>query len=225
MSISMKDIPFFSDLSALELESVKNCLHEKSFVKGQPVFQEGQPCERVFFVRSGRVKIYRTTGNGREQTLETLNPGDTCACNPGETTWHCTSSAEALEDCSVWFLSRTDYLKLLETNVKLSHALNRLFAERLKCFASLIEDVSLMDSKKRIAKFLLELLDDSPARTGLKGMLAVPFTREELAHRLGVARETVSRQLSLLKDLELIDIHPHQIVILDRKGLEKLLVM
>jgi CRP-like cAMP-binding protein len=125
----------------------------------------------------------------------------------------------ALTPCSAWFLSRENYVKLVQTNAKLSQALNRLFAERLQCFSALIEEVSLKDSKKRLIKFLLDMLTENKG----KDLLALPFTREELAQRLGVARETAARQLYQLKDKKLIDIKPHQILILNKPGLEKLL--
>ncbi len=219
MPLSIKDIPFFQGLSESELEAVKQCLREKSFEKGESLFIEGAICERVFFVKSGRVKLTRTASSGREQILETLGPGDTCACNPGSTAWHCASTAVALTPCSAWFLSRENYVKLVQTNAKLSQALNRLFAERLQCFSALIEEVSLKDSKKRLIKFLLDILTENKG----KDLLALPFTREELAQRLGVARETAARQLYQLKDKKLIDIKPHQILILNKPGLEKLL--
>src|SRR3989338_2994094 len=134
MPLSIENIPFFQGLSAQELASIKGCLKEKAFGKGESLFLEGNVCERVFFVKSGRIKLYRTSSSGREQILETLGPGDTCACNPGSGTWSCASSAEAVTSCEVWFLSRENYIKLVQTNSKLSYALNRLFAERLKCF-------------------------------------------------------------------------------------------
>ncbi len=219
MPFTIKDIPFFQGLSENELEAVKQCLREKSFEKGESLFLEGSVCERVFFVKSGRVKLTRTASSGREQILETLGPGDTCACNPGSTAWHCASTAVALTYCSAWFLSRENYVRLVQTNAKLSQALNRLFAERLQCFSALIEEVSLKDSKKRLIKFLLDMLTENKG----DDLLALPFTREELAQRLGVARETVARQLYQLKDKKLIGIKPQQILILNKPGLEKLL--
>ncbi len=219
MPFTIKDIPFFKGLSEPELETVKQCLREKSFERGESLFIEGSTCERVFFVSSGRVKLTRTASSGREQILETLGPGDTCACNPGSTNWHCVSTAVALTPCTAWFLSRENYIALVQSNAKLSQALNRLFAERLQCFSALIEEVSLKDSKKRLIKFLLDMLVESDE----KGSLILPFTREELAQRLGVTRETVVRQLYLLKAKKLINIKPHQILILDKAGLEKLL--
>ena len=222
MPLTIKDIPFFQGLSENESDAVKQCLKEKSFEKGESLFIEGNICERVFFVQSGRVKLSRTSSSGREQILETLGPGDTCACNPGSSTWHCASTAVALTPCTAWFLSRESYARLIQTNAKLSQALNRLFAERLQCFSSLIEEVSLKDVKKRLVKFLLDMLENSELSKG-KEELFIPFTREEIAHRLGTARETVARHLYQLKRKKLIDIKPHQILIQDQEGLKKLL--
>lgn len=217
--LTIKDIPFFHGLSETELSAVKECLKEKAFDKGESLFIEGSSCERVFFVKSGRVKLSRTSSSGREQILETLGPGDTCACNPGSTSWHCASTAVALTPCIAWFLSRENYSRLVQTNAKLSQALNRLFAERLQCFSALIEEVSLKDSKKRLIRFILDMLEENKG----KDILALDFTREELAQRIGAARETVARQLYQLKSKKLIDIKPHQIIIRDKAGLEKLL--
>lgn len=219
MPLTIQEIPFFRGLSENELDIVKQCLKERSFEKGESLFIEGTSCERIFFVRAGRVKLSRTSSSGREQILETLGPGDTCACNPGSAAWHCASTAVAVTAGSAWFLSRENYARLVQTNTKLSQALNRLFAERLQCFSALIEEVSLKDSKKRLIKFLLDMLKENKGQ----GVLAIPFTREELAQRIGAARETVARQLYQLKSKKLIDIKPREITIRDKAALEKLL--
>lgn len=218
MAIEIKDVPFFQGLSEMELSAVKGCLREKSFDKGQSIFSEGDICGRVFFLKSGRIKLYRLGSSGREQILESLGPGDTCACNPGSKDWHCSSSAEAVIPSIVWFLSRDQYINLVKTNTNLAHSLNRLFAERLQCFSALIEEVSLKDSKKRLVKFLLNMSGEEG-----KKALTVSFGREELAQRIGAARETVARQLHDLKRKKFIDIQPKQILIRDKAGLEKLL--
>lgn len=216
----MKEIPLFQGLSANELAAVKTCLRERNFAKGELLFREGNACERIFIVQQGRVKLYRTASSGREQILEILGPGDTCACNPGASVWSCMSTAEAVSPCTVWFLSRDDYIQMVRSNSKVSQSLNRLFAERLRGFSCLIEEVSLKDVKKRLIKFLLDMLGEK----GSKGdTLFIPFTREEIAQRLGTARETVARNLYQLKRAKLIDIKPYQIIIRNKEGLEKLL--
>lgn len=111
---------------------------------------------------------------------------------------------------------------MVKTNSKISQALNRLFAERLQCFTSLIEEVSLKDVKKRLVKFLLDMLAEKAGIRG-KRVLFIPFTREEIAQRIGAARETVARYLHELKRAKLIELKPYQIIIRDKEGLEKLL--
>ena len=221
MPLGLKEVPLFQGLSDTELTSVKTCLKERSFDKGEILFSEGRSCERIFIVQSGRVKLYRTASSGREQILETLNPGDTCACNPGSLNWSCMSTAEAATPCTVWYLSRDDYLRMVQSNSKLTQTLNRIFAERLKSFSCLIEEVSLKDVKKRLVRFLLDMLAE---KGGKGGTLFIPFTREEIAQRIGTARETVARHLYQLKRAKLIDIKPYQILIRNQEGLEKLLL-
>lgn len=220
---TLGQIGLFQGLSTSELSSIRTCLREKSFDKGELLFYEGKPCERIFIVLAGRVKIYRTAASGREQILEMLESGDTCACNPGATVWCCSSTAEAVTACKVWFLSREDYVKLVKENAKLSYTLNRIFAERLSHFSSLIEEVSLNDAKKRLVKFLLDMLEEHVKSDKEKDTLFIPFTREEIAQRIGSARETVARYLHELKRSKLIDIKPRQIIVRDKEALRKLL--
>lgn len=212
----LKNTTLFQGLSESELTEVRACLKEKTFNKGDLLFLEGNRCERIFVVRSGRVKLYRTSSSGREQILETLEPGDTCACNPGSSAWTCSTTAEAVTPCTVWFLSREHYVRLVQNNSKISRTLNQLFADRLQCFSSLIEEVSLKDTKKRLIKFLLDMFAEKPDTF-------LPFTREEIAQRIGTARETVARHLHELKHARLIEIQPKRIIIRDKAGLEKLL--
>lgn len=223
MSLEVKNIPFFHGLTEGELNSVKLCLIEKKFNKGEVVHSEGGECSSLFFVKAGRVKVYRTSFQGKEQIYEILKAGDTCACNPGEFIWKCATSAEAVDDSILWFLSRENYVRMVSSNSKLMHALNELFAKRLQCFSDLIEEVTLKDSKKRLVKFLLDILAEKKGGPVKNDTLFIQSTREEIARRLGVARETVARHISALKSKKLIDVKPYQIIILNRKGLEDLL--
>lgn len=167
------------------------------------------------FVLSGRVKIFRTSLNGREQILEVLGSGDTCACNPGATQWSCSASAQAMSDCELGILSRNQYVQLVKSNSTLSQALTRIFAQRLCRMSSLVEEVSLDAPDKRLIKFLLTISETTSR---------ISFTHEEIAQRLGLVRETVTRHLKKLKDKKLVALkHPH-IIILDKEALEKQLL-
>ena len=123
----------------------------------------------------------------------------------------------------MWFVEGEYGGWLVQTNSKLTHALNKLFAQKLLRFSTLIEEVSLNDAKKRLVKFLLDMHNNSVAKVEKDNILLIPFTREEIAQRIGTTRETVARQLHRLKRLKLIDIRPKQVIIRNKEGLEKLI--
>lgn len=219
--VKLRDVELFKDLSEKELDLIRKCLKEKSYQKGEILFLEGNICERIFIVQSGNIKVFRTASSGKEQILETLSPGDTCACNPGSKEWHCSSSSQAMTDCKVWYFSREQYGLLVQSNPKIVYTLNKLFAERLCRFSSLIEEISLKDVKKRLIKFFLDMHANNVKKYAKSKVVFLPFTREEIAQRIGTSRETVARYLNQLKDEKLIDIKPYQIIIRDKEGLER----
>ncbi|OGW81797.1 MAG: hypothetical protein A2Z83_09385 [Omnitrophica bacterium GWA2_52_8] len=223
MTIRLEDVPFFHDFSGPEFDALKQCLVEKEYAKDELLHEDGSGCSRIFFVKTGRIKIFRLSADGHEQIYEVLGPGDTCACNPGNAVWHCTSSAQAVSPSTVWYLSRDAYVRMAGENTHLMRAINNLFAKRLRCFNDLIEEFALKDTRKRLVKFLLDMQKSATAKTQKDGILFIPFTREEIAHRLGAARETIARHISDLKRKKMVDVKPYQIIIRDRQALEKLL--
>lgn len=221
--MELKDVPLFEGLNASELVSVQKCLHEKHFSKGDFLFFEGNSCQRIFIVKKGRIKLFQTAEAQREQILLSLGVGETCACHPANAAWFCNSSAQAMTDCEVWFFSAHDFGLLLQQSSKLSQKLNEIFAQKMQCFSRLVEELSLKDVKKRLIKFLLDMLDERQALPGAKDVIHVPYTREEIAQRLGTTRETIARYLSDLKKNKLIEIKPYQVEILNKAELKKLL--
>ncbi|MDP2654414.1 MAG: Crp/Fnr family transcriptional regulator [Candidatus Omnitrophota bacterium] len=221
-SIPIADIPLFRGLSPQDLRAIQSCLIEKRLTKGQFLYTEGDGCQRILIVRSGRIKIFKMSAEGREQILEVLNAGDTCACNPGKQNWCCSSSAQALTDCVVWYLPREQYVRLVQDNSRLSRALIQLLAERLFRFGSLIEQVSLNDTQKRLARFILDMNENSVAKRNHQNLVSIPFTRGEIAQRVGSTRETVTRHLNAFKKAGYVEILPGEILIRDVEGLRKI---
>ena len=222
-NVSIGDIPLFENLSLKEIRSLKKHLKPRTYRRGEMVFTEGDDCKEILIIVSGRLKVFRTSSEGREQILEVLESGDTCACNPGTVHWSCSASAQALTSCRTWSLPRSHYKKLVASNHKLAQSLNRIFAERLCKFCSLIEGVALDTPTRRLAKFLLDIMNDQNHKVSADKHTEIVFTHEEIAQRIGLVRETVTRHLHKFKKQGLIDIQSHRILVLDKKGLETLL--
>ncbi len=222
--IKLRDVPFFSKLSIKDLNHISKCLIEKSYTKGRVLHLSGDECQNITVVMSGRIKVFRTAPSGREQIIEILEPGDTCACNPGAVTWQCSSSAQALTDCRVWVLGRTHYTQLVQNNLNVSQALNQVFAKKMCQLCSFMEDISLNNSKKKLIKFLIDMYEQMIVQGQKIDTFDLLFTREEIAHRIGTTRETVTRHLSQLKRQKIIDVQSKRIGINKIAELQRLLM-
>ncbi|MCA9402096.1 MAG: Crp/Fnr family transcriptional regulator [Candidatus Omnitrophica bacterium] len=219
-TVVLRKLNLFKDLSTKELDSIRKKLHEQQVSKGELVFSEGDTCEKILIVRSGRVKLFRLSSDGREQILEILESGDTCACNPGSVQWCCSASAQALSDVVIWYLDRSEYVHMVQSNHKLSKQLNEIFAQRICRLCSLIEEVSLKSPQKRLVKFILDV---SEADRDNKDFRIVSFTHDEISQRLGLVRETVTRHLNQLKKANLIGLKDRKIIIQDPSRLRNFL--
>ena len=174
-TIEMKDIPLFKELSLKELTCLKKFLKEQHFKKGAMLLEQTQTCEKITIVKCGRVKIFRLSSSGQEQILVVLLPGDTCACNPGNQEWACSSSAQALTDCSVWTLARSHYIMMVKNNSRLMQTLTAIFAKKLCKFCSLIEQVSLDSPQRRVVKFLLDMSDSEECHGNQEFCISLPL--------------------------------------------------
>ncbi|MBI3291800.1 MAG: Crp/Fnr family transcriptional regulator [Elusimicrobia bacterium] len=219
----LSNIRLFEGLSDAELEEIRPLLVEKRVQKGERLFEEGAMCEQIFVIVAGKVKLTRFGDSGREQILELLGPGDSCACHPGVGNWCCSASAEAVSETALLLLRRQDYIRLVQNNSKLSLTLSKIFARRLQAVNALVEQVSLKDVKKRLVTLLLTLARERGIPIPRGVLIPTDFTREELAARIGTSRETVVRYLYELKKAKLIDLKSRrQITILDPAALERL---
>jgi CRP-like cAMP-binding protein len=218
--MELRKIPLFRNFSDAEILELKTCIREKTFQKGEIIHHEGNRCERVFIVQEGKVKLSRASSTGKEQVLEVLGNCETCACNPGSADWTCPMSAQATTDCTLMYLSRDHYCRLMKKNLNFAHSVARIFADRLTRFSTLIEQVSLDDVRKRLVKFLLHMRDKNNEKQG--DVVSIPYTRQDLAERLGAARETVARHISELRRKNLIGVKTRQIVIRDRAELQRI---
>ena len=214
----------FRDLSDLEKNAVINRIVWRRLRRGETLFTQGDLCTHIFFVCSGDIQMFREDEDDRpRQTLQILDPGNSCACHPGNPDWSCSASAIAVQDSEVLVMRCEDYRYLVNTSSKVALALSKIFAKRLRLFESLIEDIAQKDASQRLVRLLLYLAKNHgiPVKNGV--LIPMTLTRDVLASRIGVARETVIRLLYSLKRRNLISLKSRrQIILLDPPSLEKL---
>jgi len=211
---SLRSISVFATLSDEVLRRVGELVITRSFAPGETIIYADDPCEAVYFIAEGEVKVYQLSIEGREQVLVRLGAGEMFNAVPvfcDRSVNHAT--AEALTPVRLYAITCDDFLRLVNGNHELALALLRDFACRLDHMAGLVEDLALRTVRVRLARFLLEHADDrnAPGR----------WTQAEIAAHIGTVRDMVGRILREFAEAGLVRQERQRIILLDRYGLER----
>lgn len=217
-------VPCFAGLSARVLEALAARCQPKSFGPGQPVFMEGNPCRHLYILEAGRVKFYRASAEGREQTMKVFErPGDTfCIPSAFRTGTHIVS-ARAVTEARLRLLEVETVNRLAQEHPSMALKLVALAGEHMMHLVSLAEDLSLKTATARLAKYLHDLAVAEGAQKGGEIRLARDrLPEEELASMLGTVRVHVSRSLMSLVGAGAIELDRRFVRIRDLPGLKQI---
>ncbi|MBI2865526.1 MAG: Crp/Fnr family transcriptional regulator [Chloroflexi bacterium] len=212
----LRSIPYFAELSGQDLDRVRAFSVERSYERGDVVFLEGGPCEGLHVVESGRVRIFKTSAEGKEQVLMIAGPGQTFNEVPVFDGGPNPASAEAIDLSVLLLLPKERLLTLVRENPTLALTVTKVFAGRLRHLTRLVEDLSFRHVIGRVCKILLE----HAPQEGPAGQVGPRLTQQEMAAMAGTAREIVSRALRSLEREGIVRLERGRIVILNRKALE-----
>lgn len=213
----LKQTPYFAGLSDTELGRIRALIQERKYDPGEIVILEGEPCEAIYFVKSGRVKVFKTSPDGKEQLLRIMKPGDSFNEVPAFDGEANPASASALDPTVLFLLYRDDVHRLMCDVPAISRNVIRVLASRLRHLVELVEDLSFRNVNARVAKILLQHAHEATAAEGSKRL-----TQQQMATMAGTAREMVGRALKGLEQAGAIRMERGRIVILDRELLERL---
>lgn len=194
----LKSLTLFSELSEASLEAVADWTSERHYSRGAMVFRRGEICHGLYIVLEGRVKIYRSSPDGREQVLHVEGPGEPLAEIPLFDGGPYPASARTLEESRLLFLPIDAFQSLYRQNPEIAEAVIHDLGRRLRALVSLVHRVSLKDVGARVATALIEYAESAGAyRDG--AVFLLPRTQEELAAELATTRESVARTLGKLR--------------------------
>lgn len=208
-------IPLFDGLSRTQRDKLARIMKERSYKRGQTVFAEGDEGAGFYVLIAGRVKIFKLSLDGKEQILHVLGPGEPF----GEASVFAGESfpahAETLEASRIFFFPRADFVELVKEDPSLALNMLAILSRRLRKFASLVEDLSLKEVPARLAAYLLYASEERNRANELK----LDIAKNQLASLLGTIPETLSRILTKMTKLGLIELEGRRIKIVDRQGL------
>ncbi len=214
----LSKIPLFEGLPEDQLIDLSKITVTLDLGKGQVIFSEGDEGRGFYVVLQGRVKIYKLSPDGKEQTLHIFGSGEPFGEVPVFAGKHFPANAEALEKSKVLFFPRISLIRLIEKNPSLAMNMLAILARRLRQFTVQIEHLSLKEVPGRLAAYLLYLSD----RENGSQEVRLDITKGQLASLLGTIPETLSRIFAKMSKQGIIEIMGPNIKILSRTALEEL---
>jgi len=217
---TLRRVPFFSVLPAEALKSLASHCIVRRAVKDEMLVAEGDPCEGLFVVQSGAIKLFKMAENGREQVLVIERPGSTVGELPIFDGGNFPASAAALEDSTLLFLPKREFLDLCRHNSEVAFAVIRTLAWRFRYLTSLVEELSLKEVSHRLARFLRDRALCLGVRTRRGVEFPLEETNQQIAAEIGTVRDLVSRNLRRFVDRGILRLERRKVIVLDMEELE-----
>ncbi|MDR2252912.1 MAG: Crp/Fnr family transcriptional regulator [Bifidobacteriaceae bacterium] len=212
----------FAGISPEQEERLRAAMTSVRLARGDVLFKEGEPADRLYIVLSGKMKLGHTSSDRRENLLAVLGPGEMIGeltlFDPGART----ATAAAITAAELLELTHAAFVEWLEANPAASQHLLQAMAQRLRRTNAALGSVVFFDVPSRVAKALLSLAEQFGEKTadGLE-LVRHSLTQEELAHLVGSSRETVNKALADYAARGWIKLDGRSVYILDRRNLEK----
>jgi len=193
----------------------------KPLQKSQHLYREGDDFQSVYAVRSGTLKAYKTTDDGREQVTGFYFPGEILGMDGISNNSHA-SSAKALETAAICEIPFTSLERLSTQMPNLQRHFFQLMSREITEDQQLITLLSKNSADERVASLMLSISNRNARRKLSATQFRLPMSRVDIGNYLGLTVETVSRVFSRMQKMEVLLVDNKEIEILDLNGLRSM---
>ena len=212
--------PFPARLHHPQLRRLRTSKNAKWIDKGKILFRQDDLPRAVCVVVEGRIQSSISSPRGRTIVLGFFGPGSVIGLEANILGRAYVATAETLEKTLVVAIPRRELLAEIQGNAEAGWLVARLVSENFYFLAGRLASVDLSESAPQtVARCLMELTYKRSNGDGQPVQLDV--SQEVIGQLLGLSRETVSRQLARFRRAGLLEWHRSNLVIRDRRGLEK----
>ena len=209
--------PIWDKLTLPQQRKIEGALYFRQEKQGSLVHGGGSDCTGLLLIKSGRLRAYILSEEGREITLYRLLPRDLClfsaSCMLHSLQFDIMIETE--EDSEFWVIPPEMYRGLMEESATVANYTNEIMASRFTDVMWLMEQILWKSLDKRLAAFLLEEAD-------LQEKDEIRITHEAIGNHLGNPREVITRMLRYFQEEGLVKLARGRVAITDREELEAL---
>jgi len=209
--------PVWDRLTASQQETLAQSAGSRSVKRGTVIHNGSMDCPGLLLLRSGQLRAFILSNEGREVTIYRLFERDIClfsaSCMMNSIQFEITIEAE--KDSTLWIIPPDVYKQLMEQSAPLSNYTNEIMASRFSEVMWLIEQVMWKSMDKRVAAFLLE-------EASIEGLSRLQITHETIANHLGTHREVITRMLRYFQSEGMVRLSRGAIELVDTDRLRML---
>ena len=209
--------PVWNKLNAIQKNRILGGLITRKVKKGTLIHNGSMDCTGLLLVKSGQLRAYILSDEGREIPIYRLFDMDMClfsaSCMMRSIQFEVTIKAE--KDTELWVIPAEIYKSIMEESAPVANYTNELMAARFSDVMWLMEQVMWKSLDKRVAAFLLE-------ESTIEGTNELKITHETIANHLGSHREVITRMLRYFQNEGMVRLSRGTVIILDERKLEEL---
>ncbi|MFO7664368.1 MAG: Crp/Fnr family transcriptional regulator [Chloroflexota bacterium] len=212
----------FGPLEGAEREQLLTLGAERRFSDGQMIFQRGDAGASMMLVLRGQVKISIVSDDGKELIFSIIPPGECfgeIALLDGQAR---TADAIAVGDCTLFVLTRSDFIPFLERHPQVAIRLLAVLCARVRATSEFIERLAFQNLPARLARLLLDLAATQGATTPAGIRIACKLSQQEIGNLIATSRESVNKQLRTWQAAGLLKIDHGIITLLQPAALNRL---
>lgn len=202
---------FLGSLDHAERDALFSLGARRAYAKGEAVFRAGDPGAHVYFLETGRVKIFQAADSGREVILWFCLPGEIFGLAEVARGGGRVVSAFACERSTVLAVPQETFKGFVASRPKAALLSMQVLSSRLRGLSDVMVNLVADDVDTRIAKLILRLGARYGRRDGRVIHLDIPLTHQEIADMVGTTRQTATSTLSRLKKQGVLSIDTHRI--------------
>ena len=209
--------PFWDKLTSTQQEKLGEVTHPMAVKAGTVVHNGQMDCLGLLLIRSGQLRVYTLSEEGREVTLYRLFERDIClfsaSCVMPDIQFEVVIEAE--KDSELLVVPSCLFKNFMEESAPVANYTYQLISSRFSEVMWLMEQIMWKSFDKRLAGFLLE-------ESSLEGSAELKITHEKIANHMGTAREVVTRMLRYFQNEGLVKLNRGTVELTDPKAVEEL---
>ena len=209
--------PIWNKMNADQRQRIRAVSELQKFKAGSVLHDGGPDCLGMLLVRSGQLRAYLLSDEGREITISRFFEMDMCLFSAScvMPNMQFDIFIEAEKDTEVWVIPACLYQNLMDESLAIANYSHDLITSHFSELMWLMEQIMWKSFDKRLAKFLLE-------ECAVEGVNSLRITHEKIANHMGTAREVVTRMLRYFQSEGMVKLTRGTVDILDEKQLRKL---